>query len=348
MLRRRLCAESAKKRKHRILVLSDPRDSRTARLERCLRKQQEGDSTFDYLIGNDANSLREYAENADVILHSIFSGGDAKIIEDIWSDARSISLIHSFSAGVDGLVPILRKLEGIERVRVTNAKGAFDSSLAEWVLTSMLYFNKQIPRIVRNKEGKKWDRFTMGQLRNRTVGFVGFGSIAQRSAKLCRNLGMKIIALRRRPDAPGSELADEVLSLDGDGKRGLFERSDFVVCALPGTPSTANFVDESCFSSMKKSGVFISIGRGTCVDEDALIKALRAKSILGAAIDVFQEEPLPQSSGLWDLGENLLLTPHNADLTDTYVEDSFDVFISNLNAHRSGKDFPTVDISTGY
>jgi len=130
-------------------------------------------------------------------------------------------------------------------------------------------------------------------------------------------------------------------------KSELMERSDFVVCSLPGTPETKNFMDSACFESMKPDAVFISIGRGSVVDEDALSHALKTNSIRGAALDVFQEEPLPKSSELWNC-ENALLTAHNADYTQSYIIDSFRVFERNLRHYENGVTFPTVDIARGY
>jgi len=177
------------------------------------------------------------------------------------------------------------------------------------------------------------------------VGFVGFGSIAQTTARLCRALGMNILALRRNVDSPGSELADKVYSMKDKLK--VFAESDFVVCSLPGTPSTLKFCGEMEFKSMRKNAIFVSIGRGTCVDEDALCHALKTNTISGAALDVFFKEPLGRSSSLWDC-ENILITAHNADFTRGYMEDTWDVFLKNYACYREGKTFPTVSLELGY
>ena len=104
----------------------------------------------------------------------------------------NVKWVHSLAAGVDTLVPVLRECAGAGDMPVSNAKGAFSESLAEWCITAFLHFNKQMVRVQKNREAKIWDKFIMNELRGLTVGFVGFGSIAQASAKLCKAFGMKV------------------------------------------------------------------------------------------------------------------------------------------------------------
>ena len=130
--------------------------------------------------------------------------------------------------------------------------------------------------------------------------FRGFGHIAQRTATVAKTaFNMKVAAVRRDPSKEDGGLCDIPLA----DKRELFASSDFVVCVLPGTPQTLDYCGPEEFAAMKPDGVFISIGRGVCVDEDALAAALQAGAIKGAALDVFKVEPLPESSPLWDCGE---------------------------------------------
>jgi len=257
-------------------------------------------------------------------------------------------------------------------LQVSNAKGAFSSSLAEWCITAFLHFDKQIVRVQKNRAERVWDKFIMSELRGKTViqhtnyvrrrlrrqwltsvffsalqvGFVGFGSIAQATARLCKGFGMRILALRRSKEGPGSELADEVFGYD-DGKLAVFEQADFVVCSLPGTPQTLKFCGAAEFAAMKPSGVFVSIGRGVCVDEEALCTALQSKSILGAACDVFAVEPLPEESGLWDC-DNVILTAHNADNTHSYMRDSWAVYRTNFARFEKGEEIPRISLEHGY
>ena len=157
---------------------------------------------------------------------------------------------------------------------------------------------------------------------------------------------MKVAALRSNPGKPGSDLADKVYS--PEQKQEMLADADFVVSVLPGTEATANFFGAAEFASMKPSSVFISVGRGTVVDEDALADALASGSIAGAALDVFKVEPLPADSRLWGC-DNLLLTAHNADYTDDYFQLGWDVWRSNFDSLASGGSLVTpVDKASGY
>lgn len=244
--------------------------------------------------------------------------------------------VHSFSAGVDYLAPFLKSAAFTERrTPTTNGRGAFSSSLAEYVMCAALHFNKQVPRCLAQKT---WTQFTMHTLAGKTMGFVGWGNIAKTSAKLADAFGMRVIACRRNPAAAAGDGEVVPAAVYGiDDRLSLFAEADFVVCSLPGTDATRDFCGAAEFAAMKETGVFISLGRGAAVDEDALIAALTAGTIAGAGLDVFKTEPLPEDSPLWALGpDKVLLTPHNADLTADYCALGWDVFAANNAAWAPG------------
>ncbi|KAJ8607924.1 hypothetical protein CTAYLR_009096 [Chrysophaeum taylorii] len=256
----------------------------------------------------------------------------------------SIEWVHSFSAGVDGLAPFL---DPSRAVATTNGRGAFSSSLAEYVMTGALYFNKQVPRCQRNAKEGTWEQFTMNVLAGKTMGFVGYGHIAKHAARLARAFGMRVVACRRSPEP--DDIAETIYA--PDDRLGLFRDADFVVCSLPGTSDTLNFCGAAEFAAMKPSAVFISLGRGAAVDEDALCDALRHDRIAGAALDVFKTEPLPRDSPFWDFGpDKLLLTAHNADLTEDYFNLGWQVWQDNFLAWRRAKEASssTVDWATPF
>merc|ERR1711972_285490 len=149
-----------------------------------------------------------------------------------------------------------------------------------------------------------------------------------------RAFGMKVIALRQSQNASGNELADKVYYTGSGQKLDLFREADYIVCSLPGGETTKYFCDKEAFAAMKPTGVFISIGRGTCVDEGALIEALQSSKIAGAALDVFETEPLPEESPTWPVSiwdcPNLLISPHNADLTSSYMRLTWDLFLEKV------------------
>jgi len=312
---------------------------------------------FKWVIGN---SLEEFGvenlKEVEVIVPVVFAGGNVPLLTDLWPLCANVRWVHSLAAGVETVVPMLMALPGGAEVAFTNAKGAYSRTLAEYTLAAMLHFNKQVPRLQQQKKSRTWEKFVMSELHGKTVGFLGFGDIARTTVPYCRAFGMKVLALRQSRSSAGNELADKVYYSgagappEGDQKLDLFREADFVVCSLPGGAHTKHFCSRAEFAAMKPEGVFISIGRGTCVDEEALVDALKEGRITGAALDVFEKEPLSDDSSLWNV-ENLLLSPHNADLTSTYMEQSWDVFLAKLKAFMSADfaGFPDqVDKVKGY
>ena len=313
----------------------------------------------EFVVGNSMEALLadQRTANAEALLW--VPPGDPGVLSQVFPHTPRVRWCHSFFAGVDALAPFVREhllpgggggdgssaaAESKPEVGLSNGKGAFSDSLAEWVMTSVLHFNKQIPRVMANRQEKVWDKFVMNTVAGKTIGFVGFGHIAQASARLAKAFGMQVLALRR--SGAVGDGADETLG--PQQKLDLFRRSDYVVCVLPGTEQTADFCSTEEFGAMKSDAVFISIGRGLAVDEDALARALREGQIAGAAVDVFKTEPLPQESGLWAC-DNLLLTAHNADFTDDYFELGWSVWRKNFDALCSGGGLVTeVDKRAGY
>jgi len=298
-----------------------------------------------------ANTLDEFKASGlladvNIIAPIVFAGGNPAVIAELWPLCPKVRWVHSLAAGVDSVVPILNGLLGGPEVPLTNAKGAFSRSLGEYALAVILHFNKQVPRLQANRKSQSWERFIMNEVHGQTVGFIGFGDIAQNIAKLCRAFGMKTMALRQTRNLSGNELAD-VVCYSGDteagtGKLEVFRQSDYVVCTLPGGASTKHACGREEFAVMKPSSVFISLGRGTCVNELALVEVLQGGKIAGAAMDVFDQEPLVKESGLWQC-ENLLLSPHNADLTETYMKQTWDLFLEKL-VEFSAADFTAFDV----
>ena len=187
----------------------------------------------------------------------------------------------------------------------------------------------------------------MDVVAGKTVGFVGYGHIAQQSAVLCKALGMRVIACRRSGGGDDVVVPSQTYSPNERSK--LFAEADYVVCSLPGTAHTQNFCGAQEFGAMKSTGVFVSLGRGAAVDEDALVDVLQKGQIRGAALDVFKEEPLPASSPLWDLGDRILITAHNADLTEDYFDLGWAVFADNYRSFVDDVPFKTpIDVSRGY
>jgi phosphoglycerate dehydrogenase-like enzyme len=257
------------------------------------------------------------------------------------------------------LAPLLRWVQlthaGAEQVdpalvgaatRVTTVGGMSSGPIAEWVLGCMLIFAKGWPGLWRSQQAHAWERFMPRELAGTTVGIVGLGAIGSEVATRARALGCKVIGMRRSTTGGAHPLADEVVPPSGLAH--LLAASDFVLLAAPLTAETRGLIDARALASMKPTAVLINVARGGLVDEAALVHALRAGTIGGAALDVFAVEPLPADSPLWDL-ERVILSPHIAAGTERYYERATALFCENLARYLRGEPLANVvDASRGY
>lgn len=199
------------------------------------------------------------------------------------------------------------------------------SYLLPLIFSACSYFAKDLPRLLRNKSNKNWEKYPILELRGATFGVVGFGDIGRASAKLAKAYGMRIIALRRHPQP--DPLCDAVYGNDKASLNQLFAESDYILCAAPLTSDTRGLIGREQFEHAKQGSIFINVGRGPVVDEEALIEALvSGKRLRGAALDVMATEPLPKDSPLWEM-DNVLLSPHNMDMTETFMHESTEFFV---------------------
>jgi phosphoglycerate dehydrogenase-like enzyme len=192
-----------------------------------------------------------------------------------------------------------------------------------------------------------WDPFDVDWVQGRTLGIVGYGDIGRVAAQRARAFGMRILAVRRDVAAAQRDpLVDEAFPVER--RAALLAASDYVVVAAPLTPDTRGLLGPREIAAMKPTAVLVNVGRGPVVDEAALLAALREGRIRGAALDVFDEEPLPSGHPFYAL-ENVLLSPHCADNTPGWLEESMRFFLVNLERFRSGEPLLNpVDKSRGY
>ncbi len=252
----------------------------------------------------------------------------------------SLRWVHTVSVGVDHLIDRLPP-----HVILTNARGVFDRPIAEMVMTYILMIVKRMPAFLRQQEAKVWRSRKLREAEGLTVGLVGLGHIGQRVAQMAKALGMRVWAVRRHPT--GDE-AHVDLCLPAEQLDRLCAASDFVVITVPLTEETYKMIGEAQFQAMPATSWLINVARGAVVDEEALIRALRGGWIGGAALDVFEEEPLPQSSPLWEM-ENVIITPHNSWSTPRLAEREVTIFLENLRRYRAGEPLLNlVDRQRGY
>lgn len=297
----------------------------------------------DFRIGIDHPFLRANAPEADAMLTV---GMANSILPEIWPSMTRLRWIHSLSAGVEQvLFPALIK----SPIPLTNARGVFKRPLAEFAVLGMLYFAKAVPRLIDQKREHKWETFQVDWLLERAVSIVGYGEIGRECALLAKAMGTRILAMRRRVEL----LADDPLVDKAFGRDELHKmlgESDYVIAAAPNTPETRHMLSEAEFAAMKSSAVVINVGRGLVIDEAAMVRALETKQIAGAALDVFEKEPLPASSKLWNM-PNVLISPHCTDRTrdPDWLDLSMRRFVSNFHRFVKGEPLEfVVDKKAGY
>lgn len=261
--------------------------------------------------------------------------------------APKLRWIQVNSAGVNHALhhPIVRA----EDIVVTTTSGIHASNMAQYCLMTMLMFNYQM-RLAFELQGRaEWpdephSLFTPLDMDSLTVGIVGYGSIGRELARLCSMIGMTVLASKR--DISSTEETNAyVRSGFGDAGGEIPDRiypaatvasmakdSDYLVVTAPLTDATEHLIDDEVLSAMKETAVLINVSRGAVVDEKALITALSSGQIAGAALDVFEEEPLPSSSPLWNL-DKVIITPHLSGFTRDYHAKAADVFKVNLRRY---------------
>jgi len=267
-----------------------------------------------------------------------------ELLRSVLPKAPSARWVHSRSVGVENILfPGLAESGAI----LTNGRGVFSPSLAEWVIAAVLFFAKDLRRLVKSQEAGKWDPFPPGMVEGRWIGIVGYGDIGRAVTARARALGMRVRALRRRAgEPPGDPVPDEMLP--AERLTDLMALSDDVVVATPLTPETRGLIGERQIRAMKPTGVLINVGRGAVVQEAPLIEALRARTIRGAALDVFETEPLPPGHPFYTL-DNLLLSPHSADQVPGWLDEAMNGFLENLDRFLAGQPLQhVVDPAKGY
>jgi phosphoglycerate dehydrogenase-like enzyme len=225
-------------------------------------------------------------------------------------------------------------------VRVTSSAEIHGRVVAEHAVTLVLALAKGLPLTARYQVQHKWGQNDLwrGPMRPRefsgaTLGIIGLGAIGKHCVPLAKGLGMRVLAIREHPER-GSEGADEVLGTDRVTE--MLARAEYVLLAAPLTSKTKTLFNDATFAAMRPDACFINLSRGELVDESALHRTLSEKKIRAAALDVFETEPLPASSPLWDL-ENLLITPHTAAITEKLWERHYARITDNLRRYLAGE-----------
>jgi phosphoglycerate dehydrogenase-like enzyme len=291
--------------------------------------------------GSRVEAFEETAADATVIFSWSVSGN---VLERVFAIAPRVRWVHSRSAGLESvLFPALAESPAL----LTNGRGVFSESLGEFVVGAALFFAKDFRRMLRSQEAGIWDQFDIQPIEGATMGIVGYGDIGRAIAKRAHALGMKVLALRKRPQqSAGDPLVDEVFP--PERKMEMLARCDYIAAAAPLTPETRGMIAGPELRAMKKTAVVMNVGRGPVIDEAALVRALEEGWIQGAALDVFDREPLPAGHPFYRL-KNVLLSPHCADHTPEWLADAMRFFLQQFERFRNGEPLlNVVDKARGY
>jgi phosphoglycerate dehydrogenase-like enzyme len=280
-------------------------------------------------------------DDVEVMLRGRFP---AELFDRILARAPRLRWVHSATAGVER---VLTPSSRARQLVITNARGVFSRPIAEYVLMMILAVSRRLPSLLELQAERTWQPLESRELRDVTVGIVGYGSIGSAVAELASAFGCRVVATRRRSGEGGpAPRVDRVLS--PEGLPDLLAESDFVVLAAPLTSDTAGLFGEAAIARLKPGAWVINIARGELIDERALARALRDGRLGGAVLDTFTEEPLPPSSPLYDL-PNVILTPHTSWSSTRVMDRSVDLFCDNLRRYAAGEPLlNVVDPAAGY
>ena len=271
-------------------------------------------------------------DDCDMIL------GEPNLIREALAGLSALKWIQSTWAGVEPLLdPSLRR-----DYILTNARGVFGGLMSEYILGYLLAHERKIFQRAEAQRKKEWDKTLTGTLRGKTIGLLGVGSIGAEVARTAKFFGMNVRGYTR-----GSETSTQVNRYyHEDDLREFVDDLDYLISILPNTKETRKIVDEKVLNRLPSHALFINVGRGSAVDESALIEALEQDRIAGAILDVFEQEPLPKEHPFWTT-KNLMMTFHTS--APSFPEDIAQVFIENYRLYIEGKPMKyQVDFEKGY
>jgi phosphoglycerate dehydrogenase-like enzyme len=261
---------------------------------------------------------------------------DQTHLQDLPDLAPRVRWIQATSSGIGRFVERMGYAHRMPATTFTTASGVHARPLAEFALLCMLGHVRGLLPTVRAQRDKHWERFAGTDLEGRTVLVVGYGSVGQEVGRMARAFGMEVLGVRRHPEGtePAEVHADELAGPEAVEE--LLPRADFLVLAAPHTDETEGMIGGAQLAALPEGAALVNVGRGSLVDEPALVEALRDGTLAGAYLDVFAEEPLPGDSPLWAM-PNVLVSPHSGSTSDRENSRITDLFCDNLARYREGR-----------
>lgn len=292
-----------------------------------------------------ALSERKWPENKQITAEVLYATSAVPLLEQ----APNLRWVQSHSAGIDRLRdhPIWDS-----DVVITTASGIHAPNIAQYVMAQMLAWANRIPKWLKLQSESRWpqnrwEKLVSEELRGKTLGIAGYGSIGREIARVAKAFGMVVLATKRDarhledtnymiPETGDPEGILPARIYPGEATRSMVAECDYVAITLPLTEKTHQLFDEEMFRAMRQNAFLVNIGRGSIINESDLVKALKKGWIAGAGLDVFETEPLPADSPLWQL-ENVIISPHISGFTPHYDERATDLFSENLKRYLSGR-----------
>ena len=242
--------------------------------------------------------------------------------------AKNLKWVQALGTGLDGITDQPALQPG---VTVTSLHGVHGAPVSEAAMAGMLALSRDIPQFVRNQDKQHWGRWPAKLLHEKTVGILGIGVIAEALAPKCKAFGMNVLGItsakRPLPNFDGVHGIDEL--------HAVLPRLDYLVLLTPYSSATHHMIDAKVFAAMKPTAFLINVARGGVVDEEAMVAALRDKTIAGAALDVFEHEPLPKDHPLWSF-PNVIITTHQGGFCDVYVDLAMPILEHNTRCFLGG------------
>jgi phosphoglycerate dehydrogenase-like enzyme len=315
------------------------------------RLRAETPKEFDIVLGSEIEDFKDVIDGAKSRdeVSMLWWFAKKELVEGFMASAsvgERVRWMHSGSAGVEHLLAV----DAVKNhsAPLSNGKGAFSASLGEWGVFACLYFAKRVDVMRKAQSERRWIREHVGMIEGKRMCVVGYGDIGAHVASRAKAMGMHVDAVRRSPEKTSANDSSVERVVSFAEINDAVKDADYVVVALPATPETEKMINADVLRSMKPSSVLINVGRGSTVDEDALVDALRDKTIAGAALDVFAVEPLPSNHAFYGM-ENVLISFHCADLTADYHDLALDCFIENATNVVKGQPLThVVDKALGY
>lgn len=285
-------------------------------------------SGIPHTICRDLAGCSQAGKDATVVL---LWSGTRELLRESLQTCGKVRWVHSRAAGLDNLLfPELVD----SQILLTNGRGVFSASLGEFVLAAILYFAKDFRRMVRNQIAAVWEPFDVNEISGQTVGILGYGDIGRAVARCVHSMNMRVLATKRHVPESADPLVQRFYK--PEQRREMIALCDYIVVTAPLTEETRHMISDAEFALMKPTAVVINVGRGPVIDEAALLRALTAKRIKGAGLDVFDQEPLPAGHPLYNL-DNVLLSPHCADHTSDWQDQAMRFFLNQYERFAKGE-----------